>query len=260
MGAGTNSKLTDKTLVMLQDLPLETLSISGEFTDEGIKIVGGMHRLTEVMLMIAPHMENKVTDRGIAYLADLRNLEMLTLFNVKGCTLASLGALRLDKLKHIHITDIQQNYKGMDISGMPAMEDIIISTGGRREGDNVVRDPFTDNDLKSLANLKRLRRVQVPHTGITDQGLAYMAGLENAEFINLGGDGITDEGLAILARLPKLNRLIVDGHITDAGLRHLEAMPALSWLEIRSPHPISQMAVQQLRDKLPCLTTVQIKP
>ena len=100
--------------------------------------------------------------------------------------------------------------------------------------------------------------MQVPHTGITDGGLAYLAGLENAEFINLGGDGITDEGLAAIAHLPKLNRLIIDGHITDAGLRHLGSR-ALASLQIRSPQPISQMAVQQLKDKLPSLRDVQIK-
>ena len=123
MGAGTNSKLTDKTLMTLKDMPLESLSISGEFTDEGVRIVGGMPRLGDLMLMIAPHLENKVTDRGIAYLSGLRNLEMLTLFNVKGCTLSGLSPLQLPRLRHIHVTDIQQNYKGMDISGMPAMED-----------------------------------------------------------------------------------------------------------------------------------------
>ncbi|MBE0536639.1 MAG: hypothetical protein IH624_13315 [Phycisphaerae bacterium] len=258
MGAGTNSKLTDQTLVMLRDLPLESLTISGEFTDEGVKIVGTMHRLTDLGLMIAPHMENKVTDRGIAHLSGLRNLEMLTLFNVRSCTLHGLSPLHLPKLRHLHITDIRQNDKGMDLSGMPAMEDLIISTLGHREGGKVVREPFTDDDIKDMANLKKLRRLQVPHEGITDRGLAHLTGLKNAEFINLGGDGITDEGLTAIAHLPKLDRLIIDGHITDAGLRHLESMPALSWLEIRSPHPISQIAIQQLRQKLPCMTIVRI--
>lgn len=260
IAARTGSPLTDKTLMMLQGLEnLESLTIGGEFTDEGLMILGTMHKLKKLNFILASLRNNKVTNRGLAHLGGLGNLEYLSMGNIENCTLSGLGALPLDKVKAIKIGDIKQDYKGMNLSGMTSLEDLIITTWAHREDGKLIRDPFTDDDLKSLANLKRLRRIQLPHTGITDRGIACLSGLENAEFINLGGDGITDDGLGAISNLPKLNRLIIDGRITDVGLKHLETMRALTWLEIRSPHSISRQAIQQLQNKLPYLITLRVK-
>jgi hypothetical protein len=257
----TFSPLTDQTLARLARLPkLEELMIGGAFTDEGMKSISGMRALKSLDLMCAPHMDPRVTDAGIAHLGRLTKLQRLGLGNVKQCTLSGLSALNdLGELRRFHVIDVRQDQKGMDLSGMVRLEDLLISMYGRRVGQTVVFDPMIDEDLRSLSKLANLRRVQLSHKGFTDRGLRYLSGLKNAEFLNLGGPGITDAGFAAFSGLPKLNWLkITGGAVTDRALKHLESAPSLARLEIKSDRAISPQAVDALKAKLPHLTDVQI--
>jgi beta-lactamase regulating signal transducer with metallopeptidase domain/Leucine-rich repeat (LRR) protein len=257
----TGSPLTDQTLARLAKLPkLEELTIAGAFTDEGMKSLGGMGAMKALCLTFAPLMDPHVTNAGIAHLGRLTKLQRLALANQKQCTLSGLSALKdLKDLRILHVLDIRQDQKGMDLSGLTHLEDLLISMYGQRVGQEMAWDPMIDDDLRTLANLPNLRRIQLPHRGFTDRGLQYLSGLKNAEFINLGGEGITDAGFAAFSNLPRLNWLkISGGAVTDAALTHLEALPSLERLEIQSDQPISQKAVKALRAKLPQLDSVRV--
>jgi beta-lactamase regulating signal transducer with metallopeptidase domain/Leucine-rich repeat (LRR) protein len=257
----TGSPLTDQTLARLARLPkLEELTIAGAFTDEGMKSLGGMGAMKALCLTFAPLMDPRVTNAGIAHLGRLTRLQRLNLANQKQCTLSGLSALKdLKDLRMLHVLDIRQDQKGMDLSGLTHLEDLLISMYGQRVGQEVVWDPMIDEDLRSLAKLANLRRIQLSHRGFTDRGLQYLSGLKNAEFINLGGPGITDAGFAAFSNLPRLNWLkITGGAVTDTALTHLESLPSLERLEIKSDQAISRKAVEALRAKLPQLGTVQV--
>jgi len=86
------------------------------------------------------------------------------------------------------------------------------------------------------------------------------------ERLSLGGPGLTDEGLRRLLDLKKLDLLSImgrfdtdrmgwtsGGHITDAGLLHLERFKRLGYLEIYSDHSFSEEAVRRLWQELPYL-------
>ncbi len=261
VAAFTGSKLTDQTLARLAKLPrLEELTIGGAFTDEGMSSLGGVQSLKALTLSCGPLMDPRVTNAGIAHLARLTKIQQMGFSNVRQCTLSGLSALKdLGDLRMLHVNDIRQDQKGMDLSGMVRLEDLIISMYGQRVGQTVVFDPMIDEDLRSLPKLASLRRIQLSHRGFTDRGLQYLSGLKNAEFINLGGPGITDAGFAAFSGLPRLNWLkITGGAVTDRALGHLESSPSLARLEIKSDRAISPQAVAALKAKLPHLTDVQI--
>ena len=67
--------------------------------------------------------------------------------------------------------------------------------------------PINDNDLKVVADLKNIKKLNVENTLITDNGLDYIKQLSQLEQLNLYGTNISDEGLMQLASLKNLSVL-----------------------------------------------------
>jgi hypothetical protein len=86
------------------------------------------------------------------------------------------------------------------------------------------RSLATDDVLKKLARLRRLKRLTLWRSPITDEGLRHLAGLTELTELNLGQcPGVTDAGLAVLRELPNLARFDIEHQhaITDGGMQHL---------------------------------------
>ena len=67
--------------------------------------------------------------------------------------------------------------------------------------------PINDNDLKVVADLKNIKKLNVENTLITDNGLDYIKQLSQLEQLNLYGTNISDEGIIQLADLKNLSVL-----------------------------------------------------
>ena len=67
--------------------------------------------------------------------------------------------------------------------------------------------PINDNDLKIVADLKNIKKLNVENTLITDNGLDYIKQLSQLEQLNLYGTNISDEGIIQLADLKNLSVL-----------------------------------------------------
>ena len=67
--------------------------------------------------------------------------------------------------------------------------------------------PINDNDIKIVADLKNIKKLNVENTLITDNGLDYIKQLSQLEQLNLYGTNISDEGLMQLASLKNLSVL-----------------------------------------------------
>ena len=67
--------------------------------------------------------------------------------------------------------------------------------------------PINDNDIKIVADLKKIKKLNVENTLITDNGLDYIKQLSQLEQLNLYGTNISDEGLMQLASLKNLSVL-----------------------------------------------------
>lgn len=112
-----------------------------KLTDKGMPVIGELKELRSLYLRAGPG----ITSAGLAHVWKLRNVRCL-----------SLAPLR-------KAADGSANSVLMQLSTLPDLEEL--SLGG----------PLTDEELKQLAELKKLRRLNLQHnSGYTDQGLAAL--------------------------------------------------------------------------------------
>jgi hypothetical protein len=89
-----------------------------------------------------------------------------------------------------------------------------LNLGGSKE--------LTDDGIRHLARLPRLRHLDVSGTAITDRGLAVLRDLPALETLALGMTRITDEGVAHLAHCHELQEVnLIWTHTGDGALRAL---------------------------------------
>ena len=101
------------------------------------------------------------------------------------------------------------------------------------EGLDLSYSTATDEVLKSLVGLKKLRRLNLRDTLVTDEGLAYLSGLNTLEEIDLYGLKISDRGVAHLKGLQSLRKLnLLGGPVTDAGAETLAGLSKLRELNL----------------------------
>ncbi len=254
---------TDRGLADLAKLrQLEELHIGSiGITDAGMDHVA---RLTNLKMLHMFGCDN-VTDKGIAKLTALKSLTNLDISHSRP-TVAGLTVLNsLPALTKLDVDTLQRGGAVLNLSGLINLEELGLGFAPSSP------DAFNDADLACLANLKKLRWLQIGPRNFTDQGMLYLAGLTNIDRLGLGGAGLTDEGLKRLANLKKLDLLNITGrfdknkgdwspggHITDKGLGYLEAFQRLVFVEIYSDSNFSDEAVQRLWEQLPNLYHVNL--
>ena len=86
--------------------------------------------------------------------------------------------------------------------------------------------PINDNDLKIVADLKNIKKLNVENTLITDDGMAYLKQLPQLEQLTLYGTNISDEGIIQLAYLKNLSVLYL--WKTKVTLRGIEAFKKIN--------------------------------
>lgn len=92
---------------------------------------------------------------------------------------------------------------------------------------------FSDDDLRSLSGLPRLRELTLRHCPISGAGLRYIPAEVPLERLSLSFSPIDDEGLKHVARWKSLERLELKGtQITDAGMNSLADLENLDGLAL----------------------------
>ena len=127
--------------------------------------------------------------------------------------------------------------------------------------------PITDAGLAHLRGLRNLRELELDGTRVAGPGLVHLAGLVRLESLSVNSTPVDDAGLALLPDLPRLENLCfgggvwitgasgdqrVVGGITDAGLRHLERFAGLKWLQFTNSR-ITGPGLDRLLPRLPRL-------
>ena len=83
--------------------------------------------------------------------------------------------------------------------------------------------PINDNDLKIVADLKNIKKLNLENSLITDDGMAYINQLSQLEQLNLYGTNISDEGLMELASLKNLSVLYLwKTKVTKGGIEQFK--------------------------------------
>src|SRR5690606_16558527 len=106
--------------------------------------------------------------------------------------------------------------------------------GGAIVGLNFRSTWIEDEDLRDVARVKTLRRLDLSHTRITDLGFPALKELQNVEDLNLYfAEQIGDGALAVARGWTKLKRLNLRGtKVTDLGVAQLAGHPSLEWLDV----------------------------
>jgi uncharacterized membrane protein len=86
--------------------------------------------------------------------------------------------------------------------------------------------PINDSDIKIVADLKNIKKLNVENTLITDDGMRYVKQLSQLEQLNLYGTNISDEGIIQLADLKNLSVLYL--WKTKVTLRGIEAFKKMN--------------------------------
>jgi hypothetical protein len=94
--------------------------------------------------------------------------------------------------------------------------------------------PVTDEGLRHVGALSRLRWLTLEHTNVTGAGLAHFRGLPLAA-LSLLGSPVDDAGFSALPELPALETInLSETLVAGPGLAHLRRLPALTGLDLSS--------------------------
>ena len=164
-----------------------------------------------------------VTDKVLAYLEDLPELQELTVFQTQ-VTDAGLEHLRdLHQLQELRLIEIDSRMQGTGLEHLKGLTQLrVFSLDHTR---------VTDTGLEHLEPLTQLEKLNFAYTDITDAGLQHLKGLTRLRELYLTGTHVTGVGLEHLRGLPQLELLVFDQSlVNDAGLGHLKGMTQLKRL------------------------------
>jgi internalin A len=157
-----------------------------------------------------------IDDRGLASIAELKNLEELQLLktNVSGEGIRYLSSLAKLLFLNLSIT------------------------------------PTADSAMKYVAEHHQLKNLKLRDTNVGDQSVALLTGLTKLKSLDLSDSKITDAAMPDIGKLQSLETLeIIGTAVTDAGIAKLAGMENLKFLEVGSN--VSEQAVDELKKKLP---------
>lgn len=213
------------------------------FNDDAASALGELRKLKKLRLP----MMSQLGDLGFGKIAQLAELEQLSISGSEACTdegLQALGELRNLKQLGVAMTGIGtlgmsavselEALEFLDLTGTTVDDDAVSKLNGLTNLTilALVGTKITDEALKTLAELPALRELDIRGCNVGDIGMSYLAAsksLENLEAFRTreGGGLITDEGLANLSRLETLKYVNLSGNkISDAAVSSFkEALP-----------------------------------
>jgi hypothetical protein len=228
---------------------LEHLSLQLVKTNDEILVpLARLKRVEDFSLTHAGH-GHEVTAGGVAFLADLPHLRVLTLARMPSMTDEICSVLeKMPQLESLNLD--QASVNGSSFDRLARLKNLKLL--------NLIGTHVNDAALEKLSRLTQLEELDLSSTRVTDAGVKHLAALVNLRFLRLGGNPITDEGIRSLAALTELQVLTLSHtELTDAGLNHLSGLTNLSTLWLGSEVKVSPAAVAELKKQLPSCQIIQ---
>lgn len=195
---------------------------------------------------------NRVSDTGLAYLAESPELSFLKVWGpqITDSGMDSIG--RMTKLKVLGLNDTAVTDGGIQkLAGLKQLTEIhLFRTSVSDQGIEILsqlpemlqmnlRDTkISDLAIASLATLPKLEKLDLSETnspGFTDAAAPYFAKMKNLKQLNLWTTRTSDTVLSAIVGLQQLSWLNLDNTaITDDGVKLLRQMPQLNWLHVGS--------------------------
>lgn len=129
-----------------------------------------------------------VSDAGLAYLGQLRNLRELT-FHDREVTDAGIKSLQqLRRLEDLSIMESSMTDRGLGyLESLPSLKKLALQDA-----------QISDEGMKSIGRCRKLEEVLLIGHAITDEGLRHLKGLKNAKEITICSRPVTNAGVAEL--------------------------------------------------------------
>jgi hypothetical protein len=235
---------------------LEELSISSgdALSEADLACLEPLGRLKEM------HVWSKhLTDRNLASIGKLKQLESLTVFS--SVTRSALNQLNgLSRLHHLQVvarprrnaakTDPADELM-LDLSGLKKMKDM-----------NLSGLQLQDSDLAFLEHLPLLENLSIQPIqpdALTGAFLRHLREMPELNRLYVSGLlGCTGEDLAHLNGLPKLRSLHLSGDITSTALASLTGPLPLESLRVETDEPIRKQTVTNLTKSHPVIEYIHI--
>ncbi len=208
---------TDKRIKMLKDrgalvfekegCVVEISANRAMISDDTLKLIGEFTTLTDLSLE-----QVSITDKGIAHLAGLQELEWLNLYR---SGIGDEGLKHLKNLKSLELLPIgETNVTG---KGLVHLKDMIQLRYLGLRGNEV-----HDKDLAHLAKLTKLTELYLGETKITSAGILHLKEMQKLNSLWLNATKVGDRAIPALANLKSLRTLtIYDAHFSDDGIDQL---------------------------------------
>lgn len=216
------SSINDRDLESICKLiTIEVLDLRSceKITSKGFRQLKSLERLTNLDVY-----ETTFDDAALVAIAGLKELEDLSLAETK-ITDAGIHFLK-------HFPQLTQ----IDLELLPQLTDNalkgLVSLKKLRCLD-LRESPFTDSALIHLQELKSLERLYLAQTKVAGSGLQYLRGLSKLEYLDVHETAVGDEALVHIGRLRGLKDLGLCGtQVTDRGMKHLKRLSKLRTLSL----------------------------
>jgi hypothetical protein len=167
---------------------------------------------------------SKLKDQAIA---ELKNCASIRHLDLAGRPVRSglFDAIRgMKDLEFLHMPSEPRDDEFAVVAGMPKLRELWVVVVGYGPG-------VTDDGVKSLRELKEMRKLRLWSNKVTDVGLKHIAGLTKLTELELIGTKITDASMPLVATFADLERLdLTLTKVTPAGLRQLKGLKQLKEL------------------------------
>lgn len=171
-------------------------------------------------------LSDRITDAGLAHLAELVRLRKLDLSTQSISDKGLLNLAKLDALEELVLAS-ESAYLSEEMKKSPPGSKITGSGLAALAGatkltrlDLRAVSGLTDAGLRGLVEMTQLKSLVLPPQ-ITDAGLAHLVGLTNLIELKLDDTNVTDAGIAQLAKLKSLESVSLKNvGITDAAVPH----------------------------------------
>lgn len=206
----------------------------------------------------------RITDRGLALVAKLPNLQDLSLEGVALSATAVATLRSMPALKSLSLADSQMDAAALHrLAGIEVVANL--SLNDCPLGDEIVDDllslpslehlhlagtQITDAGLARLASHAKAWDLDFSRTAVSVAGLRAFRGNSRIQHLSIGDTAVGDEVVDELLQMPNLFSAGLAGtHITDAGLARLATHPRLAYLTL-SRTRVTARGVQALVDGL----------
>ncbi len=266
-------EITDAGLEILKDLswPIGNLDLRGcPVSNKGLSHLTGLKSLKALRLS-GSHSASSGDDDGMAAVAQLPNLKVLSLDKLWVSKVGIEQLLPLEKLSELYLADSTIGDDALAVfSGFPELQKLRlaknrISNEGLRHLAGLTKlveldlseiTQLSDDGMLHLSGLTSLRKLNLWRVPITDAGVGHLKTLTNLEWLNLDNTQLSDDGLSALTEMKQLTFLHLGSTlITDTGLTNLNKLTSLKDLKVTRT-AVTEAGVTELKKSL---TTTEIQ-